>query len=57
MLSNTEKKVKLKVSLDVLNMRPPDQRSPDLKVDNCIYHMGPYSQFDIDRNPILVVHD
>ena len=57
MLNNSEKKVKLKVSLNVLNVRPPDQESLDKKAYNCVFHIGPYSQFDIDRNPILVVHD
>ena len=42
MLNNLEKKIKLKVSLNVLNLRPPDQIL-EKQGDNCVFFMGPYS--------------
>ena len=43
MLNNLEKKIKLKVSLNVLNLRPPDQQILEKQGDNCVFFMGPYS--------------
>ena len=61
LLNNILKKVVLKLNISAHNHRPPDLLSVDPKIaapsNNCVYYMGPYSRFDMDVNPILVVHD
>ena len=59
LLDNIRKKVILKLNVNAQNHRPPDPliSAKPIPNTNCIYFMAPYSQFDAEQNPLLVVHD